>query len=161
LERGTSIYLADRVIPMLPEKLSNDLCSLNPKTDKLTLTCEMKISGKTGQLVNSKVYNSLINSDFRLTYKDVDEILKPLSPALPPSQGEGSRTNSPSTLPRWKGLGDRGFHFGQEVTRELLNALKNANILKDLISNFRKKNGSLDFDFKETYIKFETENNVD
>jgi ribonuclease R len=75
LERGTSIYLADRVIPMLPERLSNDLCSLNPHTDKLAMTCEMKISWKTGQLINSKVYNSLIRSDFRLTYKDVDELI--------------------------------------------------------------------------------------
>jgi ribonuclease R len=63
---------------MLPEELSNDLCSLNPHTDKLTLTCEMKISGKTGQLVNSKIYKSLINSDFRLTYKDVDNLAESL-----------------------------------------------------------------------------------
>jgi ribonuclease R len=61
---------------MLPEELSNDLCSLNPKTDKLTLTCEMRISGKTGQLINSQVYESVINSNFRLTYKDVDELAK-------------------------------------------------------------------------------------
>jgi ribonuclease R len=87
------VYLVDRVIPMLPEKLSNDLCSLNPHTDKFTMTCEMKISGKTGQLVDSKVYKSLIKSDFRLTYRDVDIILKPLSSVLPPIQGEGSVSN--------------------------------------------------------------------
>jgi ribonuclease R len=59
---------------MLLEKLSNDLCSLNPHTDKLTITCEMKIAKKTAQIITSKVYKSLIKSDFRLTYKDVDEI---------------------------------------------------------------------------------------
>jgi ribonuclease R len=74
LERATSLYPADRVIPMLPEKLSNNLCSLNPNTDKLTLTCEMLID-KDGQLQKTTVYESIINSNFRLTYKEVDEIL--------------------------------------------------------------------------------------
>jgi len=74
-ERGTSVYLADRVIPMLPEKLSNDLCSLNPNTDKLTLTCEMLISS-SWNLKETNIYESIINSDVRLTYKWVDEIIK-------------------------------------------------------------------------------------
>jgi ribonuclease R len=75
LERATSIYVADRVVPMLPEKLSNGMCSLNPNTDKLTLTCEMTIS-PDGKLKKSTVYESVINSNFRLTYKEVDAIVE-------------------------------------------------------------------------------------
>jgi ribonuclease R len=58
---------------MLPTKLSNDLCSLNPHTDKLTLTCEMDIDtlGQVGQI---KVYESVINSNFRLTYEEVQKM---------------------------------------------------------------------------------------
>ncbi len=74
-KRWTSVYLSDRVIPMLPKKLSNDLCSLNPHTDKLTLTCEMLIS-KSWELKNTILHESIINSDFRLTYKWVDEIVE-------------------------------------------------------------------------------------
>jgi len=71
-KRGTSIYLADQVIPMLPKEISNGLCSLHPGEDKLTLTCEMHID-RSGRVVKSEVYNSVIISDYRLTYKEIDE----------------------------------------------------------------------------------------
>ena len=73
-KRATSVYLVDRVIPMLPEKLSNDLCSLNPNTKKLTLTCEMTIWNNWA-IKSQKVYESIIESNHRLTYKEVDDIL--------------------------------------------------------------------------------------
>lgn len=73
--RGTSIYLLDRVVPMLPKKLSNGLCSLNPKLDRLTLTVKMRIS-KTGKVKDYKFYESLINSDYRLVYDDVSDYLE-------------------------------------------------------------------------------------
>ncbi|MEM7008130.1 MAG: VacB/RNase II family 3'-5' exoribonuclease, partial [Thermodesulfobacteriota bacterium] len=70
LSRGTSVYLPDRVIPMLPEKLSNNLCSLVPNEDRLTKTAEMDFNSK-GEMVNFKIYNSVINSSARLTYTQV------------------------------------------------------------------------------------------
>ncbi len=72
-ERGTSVYLINTVFPMLPRKLSNDLCSLNPDTLKFTLTCEMEID-KTGNVVKSSVYESKIISKHRLSYTQVDEL---------------------------------------------------------------------------------------
>jgi ribonuclease R len=66
--------LPDRVIPMLPEKISNDLCSLNPNTKKLSLSCEVLID-KSGKIVSKKVYESIISSKFRLTYKEVQKII--------------------------------------------------------------------------------------
>lgn len=73
LKRTTSIYMADRVIPMLPEELSNGVCSLSAGTDKLTLTCEMEID-QNGNTVFSKVYESIIHSNYRLTYSEVEKI---------------------------------------------------------------------------------------
>jgi len=74
LKRGNSTYLVDRVIPMLPEKLSNDLCSLNPHTKKLTLSCEMFLDNE-GNVIFKKAYESVIISDARFTYKEVQEIV--------------------------------------------------------------------------------------
>ena len=73
--RATSIYLVNKVIPMLPEELSNGLCSLNPNEEKLTLTAEIQINA-AGHIKHTKVYESVINSDFRMTYKEVDEIIE-------------------------------------------------------------------------------------
>lgn len=72
--RGTSVYLVDRVIPMIPHRLSNGICSLNPNADRLTIGCEMEINPH-GEVVNHEVFPSVIRSKERMTYSDVNKIL--------------------------------------------------------------------------------------
>ncbi|MFD0898664.1 ribonuclease R [Loigolactobacillus binensis] len=73
-DRGTSTYLTDRVLPMLPERLSNGICSLNPQVERLTMTCEMEIDGQ-GQVVKHEIFPAVIKSSARMTYKAVNQIL--------------------------------------------------------------------------------------
>lgn len=73
-KRGTSIYFPDRVIPMLPKELSEDLCSLKPKVDRYAFTVEMDIDDK-GNRIDTRFYPSIINSDERMTYTSVKRIL--------------------------------------------------------------------------------------
>ena len=75
LKRGNSIYLVDRVIPMLPRKLSNNLCSLNPDEDKLTFTVEIDFDAK-GKVIRNDFYKSVIKSKYRMTYSDVNKIFE-------------------------------------------------------------------------------------
>lgn len=73
-KRGTSVYLVDRVLPMLPTELSNGICSLNPGVDRLVLTCTMEIDGN-GKIIAHEIFEAVINSSHRMTYDEVNEML--------------------------------------------------------------------------------------
>lgn len=75
LKRGTSVYLADRVVPMLPERLSNGICSLNQGEDRLALSCLMDINEK-GKVVSHQIAETVINVDERMCYTDIKNILE-------------------------------------------------------------------------------------
>ncbi|RDF01999.1 ribonuclease R [Aggregatibacter aphrophilus] len=73
--RGNSVYFPNRVVPMLPEKLSNGLCSLNPQVDRLCMVCEITLSAK-GKMTDYRFYEAVMNSHARLTYNKVAKILE-------------------------------------------------------------------------------------
>ena len=75
LKRGTSVYLIDQVIPMLPKALSNNICSLNPGEDRLTLSVDMEIT-PDGELAGHEIYESVIHSKARLIYDDISDMLE-------------------------------------------------------------------------------------
>jgi ribonuclease R len=74
IHRGTSVYFPDRVVPMLPEELSNGLCSLKPKVDRLCMVCEMRVEAD-GKVSRSKFYEGVMRSSERLTYSQVSKLL--------------------------------------------------------------------------------------
>ncbi|MPW25938.1 ribonuclease R [Alkalibaculum sp. M08DMB] len=121
-DRGTSVYLIDRVIPMLPRELSNGICSLNAQVDRLSFSCEMEINSE-GKVVNHDVYKSVINVDERMTYEDVTEILL---------------NDNKELKERY-----RGFIEDFKIMEEL------ALILRE---KRRMQRGAIDFNFDETKI---------
>lgn len=125
-DRGTSVYLTDRVIPMLPHRLSNGICSLNPGEDRLTLTCEMKVD-QNGKVVEHEIYPSVINSNHRMTYTDVYEIID----------------NQDEELSKKY----------EEIVPMLNDMAKLAAILRQK----RQDRGAIDFDFKESKILVDEE----
>ena len=74
-KRGTSVYLADRVVPMLPKELSNGICSLHPSVDRLAMSVFMTVDSK-GNIINYDFKETVINSKYRMTYKEVTDILE-------------------------------------------------------------------------------------
>lgn len=121
LKRGTSVYLVDRVIPMLPRRLSNGICSLNPQIERLTLSCDMEID-KKGKVVKYEIYESVIKTKERMTYKNVNRILT---------------DNDPEVIERYK---------------DLVSTFKQMEELMQILNKRRRSRGSIDFEFEETKI---------
>jgi ribonuclease R len=125
--RGNSVYFPERVIPMLPEELSNGLCSLNPHVDRLAMVCEISIS-KTGKMTDYQFYEAVIHSHARLTYNKVSSMLEQ------PKSSEG------------KAL--RGEY------QEVLPHLKQLYSLYQVLLAARHERGAIDFETQETRIIF-------
>ena len=134
LERGTSIYLADRVIPMLPHELSNGICSLNQGEDRYTLSCIMHINDK-GEVTDSCVRESVIRSDARLSYSGVEALLK-----------DG---NDAEIVHKLKEQGIRGI---KTHTLYITRMLRRAARLAKILYRKRQERGSIDFDSTECEI---------
>jgi ribonuclease R len=127
VERGNSVYFPERVVPMLPEELSNGLCSLNPHVDRLAMVCEMTMS-KSGQMVDYKFYEAVIHSHARLTYNKVSLMLEdPKS-----SEGKSLRSEYKEVLP----------HLNQLYA------------LYQVLIAARHERGAIDFETQETRIIF-------
>lgn len=125
-ERGTSVYLVDRTVPMLPEKLCNKLCSLRPHEDKLTFSAVFEMT-PNAKVLRKWFGRTVINSDFRLDYDQAQEIIK---------AEEGSPV---------------GEAFG--ATPELIGAIKTLNSMALILKGRRRKAGAIDFDRPEMKVK--------
>jgi ribonuclease R len=127
LKRGTSVYLVDRVIPMLPHILSNGICSLNEGEDRLALSCLMTVNLQ-GEIIDHEICESVIRVNKRMTYTGVAGLL----------EGEN-------------------FITEDESYRELLPMLHHMEALASLLRERRRKRGSVDFDFPECKILLDRE----
>ncbi len=137
-ERGTSAYFPGRAIPMLPERLSNGICSLNPRVERLTFSVDMEIDGR-GHFLDRKVYKSVIRTKERMTYTDVNAILMGGGAAVPgrPAAGE-----TPAAT-----LDELRERYGY-----LLSDFKRMHALYEILHARREARGSIDFDLPEADV---------
>ena len=131
--RGNSVYFPEFVVPMLPEKLSNGLCSLNPQVDRLVMVCEMTIS-KAGNISGYQFMEGIIHSHARLTYNKVWTMLNP--------DGDEERDT-------WR-----------EHYRDVVPHLEDLYALFKLLRSKREERGAMDFDSVETRIVFDSQRKI-
>ncbi|HVE70249.1 MAG TPA: ribonuclease R [Thermoanaerobaculia bacterium] len=137
-ERGTSVYFPGRAVPMLPERLSNGICSLNPKVERLTFSCEMEID-RRGKFIKHKIYKSVIRTRERMTYTNVNAILvaSGASPASGAERDKAAEEKGPELLDRY------GY---------LLDDFKRMHELYEVLRTRREQRGSIDFDLPEAEV---------
>lgn len=136
-ERGTSVYFPGRAVPMLPERLSNGICSLNPRVERLTFSVDMEIDGR-GRFLDRRVYKSVIRTKERMTYTDVNAILLRVGAAAPgrPAAGE-TPDATPDLLERYASL---------------IADFERMHALYAILRARREARGSIDFDLPEADV---------
>lgn len=124
--RATSVYLVDRTIPMLPERLCNNLCSLRPNEDKLTMSVIFTMDSK-GKVIKHKICRTIIRSDVRLDYEQAQAII------------DGTRSVSTS-------------EHGGEISNDVLTAIRELNRLADIMREERFRHGAIEFEREEVKV---------
>ena len=140
IKRGTSIYMMDRVIPMLPKELSNGICSLNENQDRFTISVIMKID-KRGQVIDSDIFKSVIKTTKRMNYHDVDNLFKYVdiqNSVISKNDIEKEQLNKITTV--------------AEKYKDYISHFLRMRELKNLLKQRRDKNGSLNLDIPESKI---------
>jgi ribonuclease R len=132
IKRATSVYLSDRVVPMLPEKLSNDVCSLNPKEDKLVFSVYVSFDNNFN-IKSSRISKSLINSNERFSYAEAQHIIDKKNGIIPKE----------STI----------LNKEKRVSKELVDSITTLNSIAENLKNKRKNNGSIFFNKEEVRFK--------
>jgi ribonuclease R len=140
--RGTSIYLPDRVIPMLPHELSNDLCSLNPLVERLSMTCDLYLD-EDANLLKYDLYTAIIKSDARLTYDQAQAILD--------AEGASNKIIAANSAK------NTALHFcldgfDSRTLEELIPRIKMASKFAKMRDAKRRAGGGIDFDTKEARV---------
>lgn len=133
-ERATSVYFSNHVVPMLPEVLSNGLCSLNPNVDRLVMVCEMTLNS-SGKMTAYQFYEGVIHSHARLTYNQVNALLTSPDSTL----GKSTQQKHPAIVPH----------------------IQHLHKLFAVLSKARTKRGSIDFEKQEVQFKFTEDRKID
>ena len=132
IKRATSVYLSDRVVPMLPEKLSNDVCSLNPNEDKLVFSVYVSFDNNFN-IKKSRISKSVINSNERFSYAEAQHIIEKKNGIIPKE----------STI----------LNKEKKVSKELVDSIITLNSIAENLKNKRKNNGSIFFSKEEVRFK--------
>jgi len=132
IKRATSVYLSDRVVPMLPEKLSNDVCSLNPNEDKLVFSVYVSFDNNFN-IKRSRISKSIINSNERFSYAEAQHIIENKNGVIPKE----------STILKKE----------KKVSKELVDSIITLNSIAENLKNKRKNNGSIFFSKEEVRFK--------
>ena len=160
IKRGTSVYMMDRVIPMLPKELSNGICSLNENQDRFTISVIMKIN-KNGKVIESRIFKSVIKTTKRMNYHDVNdlflwsdinegklkvEVVEKDLPEEIKSKNEDGNINT-ITLDEYKRIKDAANKYGK-----FMEHFVRMRELKDILKKRRDLNGSLNLNIPESKI---------
>lgn len=137
--RSTSVYLADRVLPMLPERLCNDLCSLRPDEDRLAFTVDIELDGQ-GRVRTYEPYPSVIRSRVRMDYGAADALLREGDP-------DGAALDAAA-----RGRAELAVEAARANGVDLRAFLRNADALARARREIRRKRGSIDFDTPEVHV---------
>ena len=154
-DRGTSVYLVDRTVPMLPEKLCNKLCSLRPHEDKLTFSAVFEMTPKA-EIRSRWIGRTVINSDYRLDYEQAQSIIEDGAGSSLPPQNFASLippTAEQRVPPVHEATGGHGFAGATAADPQLREAILTLNKLAAILKEEEKKKGAIDFDRPEMKVE--------